>query len=84
VAIRHFTSAWVVQALAGAGKYRSIPTSRLHSALRIMWARYESRMGLWAWGNGDLPIWMTLDAVTALHVAALTMADSPVGPPGDG
>jgi transcriptional regulator with XRE-family HTH domain len=80
VAIRHFTSAWVVQALAGMD---AVPLSRMHSALRILWARFDHSLGLWAWGNGDLPIWMTLDAVTAAHVAALTMAGSPVGPPGD-
>jgi DNA-binding XRE family transcriptional regulator len=76
VAIRHFTSAWVVQALAGA----DAPLSRLHSALRILWSRYDRVQGLWAWGNGDLPIWMTLDSVTALRAAALSLAAPPLGP----
>jgi hypothetical protein len=26
---------------------------------------------LWAWGNGDLPIWMTFDAIEALRLASL-------------
>jgi DNA-binding XRE family transcriptional regulator len=77
VAIRHFTSAWVVQALAGAD---SVPLSRVHSALRILWGRYDHTVGLWAWGNGDLPIWMTLDSVTALRAAALSLTAPPLGP----
>jgi DNA-binding XRE family transcriptional regulator len=76
VAIRHFTSAWTIQALAGT----DVPLSRLHGALRILWGRYDQRQGLWAWGNGDLPIWMTLDSVAALRAAALYLAVPPLGP----
>jgi hypothetical protein len=25
-------------------------------------------LALWAWGNGDLPIWMTFDAIEALRL----------------
>jgi transcriptional regulator with XRE-family HTH domain len=81
VTIRHFTAAWVVQALSGAAW--SVPVVRLHAALRIVWSRYDRELGLWAWGNGDLPIWMTLDSVTALRGAALAMATPPLSPPGD-
>ncbi|RSM38469.1 helix-turn-helix domain-containing protein [Amycolatopsis balhimycina DSM 5908] len=76
--IRHFTSAWVVQALAEAPK---VPLARLSRALNSLWERYEPGRGLWAWGSGDLPIWMTLDAVTALRSAALAFAAPPFLPP---
>ncbi|MGW3994594.1 helix-turn-helix transcriptional regulator [Amycolatopsis sp. NPDC004772] len=78
VNIKHFTSAWVVQALAEAPK---VPTVRLSRALGSLWERYEAGLGLWAWGSGDLPIWMTLDAVTALRAAALAFAAPPFLPP---
>ncbi len=74
IVIRHFTSAWVVRALAGASK---LPLHRLNHALGSLWDRYEAGPGLWAWGSGDLPIWMTLDAVTALRSAALAVTGSP-------
>lgn len=78
VFIRHFTPAWVVQSLTAAPE---VPLPRLHRALRALWDRYEPGLGLWAWGNGDVPIWMTLDALTALHSAALTLAPPPLSPP---
>jgi hypothetical protein len=81
VAIRHFTSAWVVQALASAPF--AVPFSRLNNALQILWSRFDHSLGLWAWGNGDLPIWMTLDSVTALRTATLALASPPLSPPGD-
>jgi hypothetical protein len=78
VNIKHFTSAWVVQALAEAPQ---VPALRLSRALSSLWERYEAGIGLWAWGSGDLPIWMTLDAVTALRAAALAFAAPPFLPP---
>ncbi|WP_328450927.1 helix-turn-helix transcriptional regulator [Amycolatopsis sp. NBC_00438] len=78
VNIKHFTSAWVVQALAEAPQ---VPMARLSRALGALWDRYEANLGLWAWGSGDLPIWMTLDAVTALRTAALAFAAAPLLPP---
>ncbi|SRR6266568_1450048 len=78
VTIRHFTSAWVVQALAATPQ---VPPSRLHSALRTLWERYDAELGLWAWGNGEVPIWMTLDAVTALNVATRAAVEPPLSPP---
>ncbi|EOD67569.1 helix-turn-helix transcriptional regulator [Amycolatopsis vancoresmycina] len=77
VNIKHFTSAWVVQALAEAPQ---VPAIRLSRALSSLWERYEAGIGLWAWGSGDLPIWMTLDAVTALRAAALAFAAPPFLP----
>ncbi|MEV6825376.1 helix-turn-helix domain-containing protein [Amycolatopsis sp. NPDC051102] len=77
VNIKHFTSAWVVQALAEAPQ---VPRGRLSRALSSLWERYEAGLGLWAWGSGDLPIWMTLDAVTALRAAALAFAAPPFLP----
>ncbi|WP_103343495.1 helix-turn-helix domain-containing protein [Amycolatopsis sp. CA-126428] len=78
VNIKHFTSAWVVQALAEAPQ---VPAARLSRALRSLWERYEPGLGLWAWGSGDLPIWMTLDAVTALRAAALAFPARSLLPP---
>ncbi|HEX5117281.1 MAG TPA: helix-turn-helix domain-containing protein [Pseudonocardiaceae bacterium] len=80
VFIRHFTSALVVQALSGVP---DVPASRLHAALNTLWSRYNREISLWAWGNGDLPVWMTMDSVIALRSAALALAASPVSPPGD-
>ncbi|SEF23780.1 hypothetical protein SAMN05421837_102407 [Amycolatopsis pretoriensis] len=65
--IRHFTPAWVLMALPET-------PGRLQGAVEALWSRYEPRRGLWAWGNGDLPVWMTLDAVTALRAVALSSA----------
>ncbi|MFC3455271.1 helix-turn-helix transcriptional regulator [Amycolatopsis speibonae] len=79
IIIRHFTSAWVVQALAVAP---FLPLPRLNRALGTLWERYDADQGLWAWGSGDLPIWQTLDAVTALRTAALAVAAPPLSPPG--
>lgn len=75
--IRHFTSAWVVMALSG---MTDRPIPQLHEALQTLWSRYDRERGLWAWGNGDLPVWMTLDAVTALRAAALALAPAPPVP----
>jgi transcriptional regulator with XRE-family HTH domain len=80
VLVRHFTSALVVQALSGVP---GVPASRIHAALNTLWGRYNREMGLWAWGSGDLPVWMTMDSVIALRSAALTFAEAPISPPGD-
>jgi DNA-binding XRE family transcriptional regulator len=80
VVIRHFTSAFVVQALAGVPQ---VPHARIESALSTLWGRYNRKIGLWAWGNGDLPVWMTMDSVIALRSAALALAAAPISPPED-
>jgi hypothetical protein len=41
------------------------------TALGNVWASYNVEFALWRWGSGDVPIWMTLDAVKALRLAAL-------------
>jgi DNA-binding XRE family transcriptional regulator len=80
VFIRHFTPAWVVQALAVAPE---VPVHQLHRAMGALWERYDPKLGLWAWPNGSLPIWMTHDALTALASATLTLVQPPLSPPED-
>ncbi len=69
-----FTSAHVVRALAGS------PTPsrrRIERALAFVWDRYVPELNLWAWGNGDVAAWMLMDAVSALHDAALALTPAP-------
>jgi hypothetical protein len=77
VPVRHFTAAWVVKALVSAG----VPTSNpaVGKAVTRIWDRYASDAALWAWDNGDLPIWMTFDAVEALRLANLAIPARPLG-----
>jgi hypothetical protein len=72
VYVRHFTAAWVVKALVSAG----IPAthSTVRNAVTQIWNSYSGdEAGLWRWDNGDLPIWMTFDAVDALRLANLAI-----------
>jgi hypothetical protein len=69
VYVRHVTPAWVVKALVSAGLPVSDPA--VSSAVAQIWQRYLKETALWTWQNGDLPVWMTLDAVEALRLAAL-------------
>ena len=76
VLIRHLTSAWVVKALVSTG----VPTAHpaVSGALAQIWNSYGGdTAALWAWDNGDLPIWMTFDAIEALRLANLA---APVRP----
>ncbi|HZI77235.1 MAG TPA: hypothetical protein VFD73_24995 [Gemmatimonadales bacterium] len=76
VLIRHLTSAWVVKALVSA----DVPTAHpaVSGALAQIWNSYGGdTAALWAWDNGDLPIWMTFDAIEALRLANLA---APVRP----
>ena len=66
---RHFTAAWVVKALVSVGLSASHPA--VSSAMNWIWGSYNERAALWNWANGDLPIWMTYDAIDALRLAAL-------------
>jgi hypothetical protein len=78
VHIRHSTSAWVVKALVSAGVPATHPA--VSNALAQVWKSYGGdAAALWAWDNGDLPIWMTFDAVEALKLASLAV---PVRGPG--
>ncbi len=70
VYVRHFTAAWVVKALVSAGIPATYPSVR--NAVTQIWNSYSGDIaGLWRWDNGDLPIWMTFDAVDALRLAHL-------------
>jgi hypothetical protein len=71
VYVRHFTAAWVVKALVSAGLPASHPS--VSGAVAWVWEYYSRSVGLWRWPNGDLPIWMTLDAIDALRLAAFAI-----------
>jgi hypothetical protein len=76
VHIRHLTSAWVVKALVSAGIPATHPT--VSNALAQVWNSYGGdAAALWAWDNGDLPIWMTFDAIEALKLASLAVPFRP-------
>jgi transcriptional regulator with XRE-family HTH domain len=66
----HFTSAWVARALAGA---IAPDRRRIAHALEVVWSRFDSERNLWAWGNGDVPVWMLADAVAALQDSAFAL-----------
>lgn len=76
VHIRHLTAAWVVKALVSVGVPATHPT--VSSALAQVWKSYGGdAAALWAWDNGDLPIWMTFDAIEALRLANLAVPARP-------
>jgi hypothetical protein len=68
--VRHYTAAWVVKALVSVG----LPASHaaVSAGLARIWADYQPDVCLWRWSNGDMPVWMTLDSLEALHLAALS------------
>jgi hypothetical protein len=70
--IRHFTAAWVVKALVSVGLPASHPT--VSTAVGRIWRSYSTTAALWTWRNGDVPIWMTFDAIDAVRMAALATA----------
>ena len=73
VHIRHFTAAWVVKALVSAGVPAAHPS--VSNAVAEIWSSYGGdTAALWAWDNGDLPIWMTFDAIEALRLANLAVS----------
>ncbi|HEY1000490.1 MAG TPA: hypothetical protein VGD83_12680 [Streptosporangiaceae bacterium] len=76
VHIRHFTAAWVVKALVSAGVPAAHPS--VSNAVAQIWSSYGGdSAALWAWDNGDLPIWMTFDAIDALRIANLAVPVRP-------
>ncbi|MGH3197202.1 MAG: hypothetical protein ACRDNT_14980 [Streptosporangiaceae bacterium] len=75
VHIRHFTAALVVKALVSAGVPAADPS--VSNAIAHIWNSYGDTAALWAWDNGDLPIWMTYDAVEALRLANLAVPARP-------
>lgn len=79
ITIYHFTSAFVVRALAGAAR----PDRRaIERALRVVWSRYDPSSHLWTWSNGDVPVWLLADAVAAVQEAALALAVAPIAEAG--
>jgi hypothetical protein len=76
--IRHFTAAWVVKALLSVGLPASHPA--VSTAIGWIWTSYNEPAALWNWNNGDLPIWMTHDAIDALRLAALAATIRPGRP----
>ena len=78
VPVDHFTSAHVIQALAGTGHGRG---GRLGDALAVLWDSYIPTENLWAWKqDGRLTMWMNFDAVSALRTAVLAGFPSPHSP----
>jgi|SRR5271165_1795931 len=76
VHVRHFTAAWVVKALVSAGAPAAHPA--VSHAVAGIWSSYGGdTAALWAWDNGDLPIWMTFDAIDALRLANLAAPSRP-------
>jgi hypothetical protein len=72
----HFTAAWVVKALVTTGVAASHPA--VSSAVARIWSSYGgATVALWRWDNGDLPIWMTYDAIEALRLANLAIPGLP-------
>ena len=80
VHVRHFTAAWVVKALISAGVSAAHPA--VGKAVARIWDSYGGdTAALWAWDNGDLPIWMTFDAIEALRLANLAIPARPAWSP---
>ena len=76
VHIRHFTAAWVAKALVSAGVPAAHPS--VSNAVAQIWSSYGGdTAALWAWDNGDLPIWLTFDAIEALRLANLAVPSRP-------
>jgi hypothetical protein len=76
VHVRHFTAALVTKALISAGVPAAHPS--VSNAVAQVWSSYGGdTAALWAWDNGDLPIWMTLDAIEALRLANLAVPARP-------
>ena len=67
---RHYTAAWVAKALLSAGLPAAHPA--VSAALARIRADYQPETRLWRWSNGDVPVWMTLDSLEALRMAALS------------
>ncbi len=72
---RHFTAAWVVKALVSVGLPASHPA--VSDAVAWVWDSHSDSAALWSWNNGELPIWMTYDALDALRLASLASTVRP-------
>ena len=61
-----------MKALVSAGVPAAHPA--VSNAVARIWDSYGGdTAALWAWDNGDLPIWMTFDAIEALRLANLAV-----------
>ena len=80
VHVRHFTAAWVVKALVSAGVPAADP-SVSNAVAQVLNSYGGDTAALWAWDNGDLPIWMTFDAIEALRLASLAIPRGALAPP---
>jgi hypothetical protein len=66
----------VAKALVSAGVPATHPA--VSGALAQVWRNYGGNTAaLWAWDNGDLPIWMTFDAIEALRLTNLALPSHP-------
>jgi transcriptional regulator with XRE-family HTH domain len=68
---RHFTAAWVARALVEVGEYSASNVAATEANSEI-WRAFNNELSLWMWRSGDLPIWMTYDAIEALTLVALS------------
>jgi hypothetical protein len=68
---REFTAARVLEALVSLGLPGNY--AAVEAAKQRVWQDYHRETALWRWPNGDLPVWMTFDAVEALHLAAFAV-----------
>ena len=64
--IRHFTSALVAHALASVAEP---DRGLLERAVDWTWRAYNPVIRRWQWPNGDVPVWLQLDALRAVTVA---------------
>jgi transcriptional regulator with XRE-family HTH domain len=67
--LRHFTPAHVARALLLTGESVGHPV--VVQALRRVGDHFDRENSVWRWSSGDLPVWMTFDAIAALRLAAL-------------
>jgi len=75
--LRHFNSSWVARSLLLTGQ--SVRKPALVAALADVWSRFSPEHGLWAWPNGDIPIWMQFDGVATARLYALAACRAPIG-----
>lgn len=73
--IRHFTPALVTHALASV---REPSWELLETALLQLWTFYNPAIGRWQWDNGDVPVWMQVDALRAVTAAHTRLTTVPV------
>ncbi|HEU5155408.1 MAG TPA: hypothetical protein VFU43_00290 [Streptosporangiaceae bacterium] len=75
--VRHFTAAWVAKALlCGEAENRAAEGEELlRRAIRRVWGEQDG--GIWRWGNGQHPLWMTYQGLTAVRAHLLSTGTRP-------